>query len=108
MAKRVFAGADMYLMPSRFEPCGLSQMMAMRYGTVPIVHETGGLKDSVRLYSDFDGQGDGFGFQEYHAKYLYLAVLEAVRLYLGDEETFRVMRRRCMEKDLSWRKSAEK
>ena len=68
----------------------------------------GGLKDSVRLYSDFDGQGDGFGFQEYHAKYLYLAVLEAVKLYLGDEKTFALMRRRCMEKDLSWAKSAAK
>ena len=108
MARKVFAGADMYLMPSRFEPCGLSQMMAMRYGTVPIIHETGGLKDSVRLYSDFDGQGDGFGFQEYHAKYLYLAVLEAVKLYLGDEKTFAMIRKRCMEKDLSWAKSAAK
>ena len=108
MAKKVFAGSDMYLMPSRFEPCGLSQMMAMRYGTVPIVHETGGLKDSVRLYSDFDGQGEGFGFQEYSAKYLYLAVVEAVKLYLGAEDTFSLLRKRCMEKDLSWDLSAQK
>ncbi|MBO4915728.1 MAG: glycogen synthase, partial [Oscillospiraceae bacterium] len=64
-AAELFAGADMYLMPSRFEPCGLSQMMAMRYGTVPIVHETGGLKDSVRPYSEFDGIGDGFSFASY-------------------------------------------
>lgn len=84
-ASAVFAGADMYLMPSRFEPCGLSQMMAMRYGTVPIVHETGGLKDSVRAYKDFDGIGDGFAFSYYQAKDLYLAISEAVKLYFGDE-----------------------
>ena len=106
MASRIFAGADMYLMPSRFEPCGLSQMMAMRYGTVPIVHETGGLKDSVRPYSDFDGIGDGFSFSNYTGKDLYLAILEAVKLYFGDEEMFAKLRRRCMTKDFSWTKSA--
>ena len=106
MASMVFAGADMYLMPSRFEPCGLSQMMAMRYGTVPIVHETGGLKDSVRAYKEFDGVGDGFAFSDYNAKDLYLAVLEAVRLYFGDEAMFDKLRRRCMTKDFSWNKSA--
>lgn len=106
MASRIFAGSDMYLMPSRFEPCGLSQMMAMRYGTVPIVHETGGLKDSVRPYSDFDGIGDGFSFSNYTGKDLYLAILEAVKLYFGDEEMFAKLRRRCMTKDFSWTKSA--
>ena len=106
MASEIFAGADLYLMPSRFEPCGLSQMMAMRYGTVPIVRETGGLKDSVRPYSDFDGIGDGFSFREYTADSLYLAVLEAVRLYFCDEPTFREIRRRCMNKNFSWDKSA--
>ena len=78
MAAKVFAGADIYLMPSEFEPCGLSQMMAMRYGTVPIVHETGGLKDTVRPYSDFDGIGDGFSFNEYSAKALMLAIDAAI------------------------------
>lgn len=107
VASEIFAGADMYLMPSRFEPCGLSQMMAMRYGTVPIVHETGGLKDSVRPYSDFDGVGDGFSFSNYEAKDLYLAILEAVKLYFCNEETFKTLRRRCMTKDFSWKKSAE-
>ncbi len=106
MASAVFAGADMYLMPSRFEPCGLSQMMAMRYGTVPIVHETGGLKDSVRAYKAFDGIGDGFAFSDYQAKDLYLAIEEAVKLYFGDEATFNTLRRRCMTKDFSWEKSA--
>ena len=107
MAAQIFAGADMYLMPSRFEPCGLSQMMAMRYGTVPIVHETGGLKDSIRPYRDFDGIGDGFSFQEYTGKALYLAILEAVRLYFGDMKTWKILRKRDMEKDFSWAKSAD-
>ena len=107
MASAIFAGADMYLMPSRFEPCGLSQMMAMRYGTVPIVHETGGLKDSVRAYKDFDGVGDGFAFSDYQAKDLYLAISEAVKLYFADEAMFAKLRRRCMTKDFSWEKSAQ-
>ena len=106
MASEIFAGADFYLMPSRFEPCGLSQMMAMRYGTVPIVHETGGLKDSVRPYSDFDGVGDGFSFSGYQGKALYLAILSALKVYFGDRKTFALLRRRCMEKDFSWAKSA--
>lgn len=107
LASEIFAGADMYLMPSRFEPCGLSQMMAMRYGTVPIVHETGGLKDSVRAYSDFDGVGDGFSFMNYDGKALYLAILQAVKVYFGGEGIFEELRRRCMKKDLSWDKSAQ-
>ena len=106
-ASEIFAGADLYLMPSRFEPCGLSQMMAMRYGTVPIVHETGGLKDSVRPYRDFDGIGDGFTFMEYKGKALYLAIQAAVKLYFGDEKTFKLLTDRCMKKDFSWKKSAE-
>lgn len=107
MASAIFAGADIYLMPSRFEPCGLSQMMAMRYGTVPLVHETGGLKDSVRAYKAFDGVGDGFAFSDYQAKDLYLAILEAVKVYFGDDDVFGKLRRRCMTKDFSWDKSAQ-
>jgi len=107
MASIIFAGADMYLMPSRFEPCGLSQMMAMRYGTVPIVHATGGLKDSVRPYKDFDGIGDGFAFYDYHAKDLLLAIQEAVTLYFANEKQFNKLRERDMKKDFTWRKSAQ-
>ena len=107
VAAEIFAGADFYLMPSRFEPCGLSQMMAMRYGTVPIVRETGGLRDSVRPYSSFDGIGEGFAFSEYASKDLYLAVLQAVKVYLGDPETFHTLVLRCMNKDFSWERSAE-
>ncbi len=107
-AAQVFAGADFYLMPSRFEPCGLSQMMAMRYGTVPIVHETGGLKDSVRQYRSFDGLGDGFSFSPYQARELQLAINQALKVYFANRETFDVIRRRCMEKDFSWAKSAQR
>ena len=107
MAARVFAGADLYLMPSEFEPCGLSQMMAMRYGTVPVVHETGGLKDTVRPYSDFDGIGDGFSFSEYNAKSLMLAIDEAIKIYFAERKTFKKLRERCMKKDFSWDKSAQ-
>lgn len=107
MAAKVFAGADFYLMPSSFEPCGLSQMMAMRYGTVPIVHETGGLKDTVRPYSDFDGIGDGFSFADYNSKALLLAIEEAIKIYFADHKTFEIIRDRCMRKDFSWDKSAQ-
>ena len=107
MASEIFAGADMYLMPSRFEPCGLSQMMAMRMGTVPIVHETGGLKDSVRPYSSFDGIGDGFSFVSYQPKALYLAIQAAVKIYFGDRDTFKLLQQRGMTKDFSWTRSAE-
>ena len=106
MAAKVFAGSDFYLMPSRFEPCGLSQMMAMRYGVVPIVHATGGLKDSVRAYSEFDGIGDGFSFSKYSSKALYLACLQAIKLYFADRKSYRVIRDRCFKKDFSWKKSA--
>lgn len=106
MAAKIFAGSDFYLMPSRFEPCGLSQMMAMRYGTIPIVHEIGGLKDSVRPYSDFDGIGDGFSFGHYTPKDLYLAIVQALRVYFADKEMFAILRKRCMTKDFSWTKSA--
>ena len=106
MAAKIFAGADFYLMPSAFEPCGLSQMMAMRYGTVPIVHETGGLKDTVRPYSDFDGIGDGFSFIEYNPKSLMLAIDSALRVYFAEHEIFEEIKDRCMRKDFSWKKSA--
>ncbi|MBR0137156.1 MAG: glycogen/starch synthase [Erysipelotrichaceae bacterium] len=107
MAAKVFAGADFYLMPSAFEPCGLSQMMAMRYGTVPIVHETGGLKDTVRPYSDFDGIGDGFSFTSYNSKALLLAIEAAIKVYFAEHDVFEVIKDRCMKKDFSWDKSAQ-
>ncbi|MBR0386054.1 MAG: SCP2 sterol-binding domain-containing protein [Erysipelotrichaceae bacterium] len=106
MAAKIFAGADLYLMPSEFEPCGLSQMMAMRYGTVPVVHETGGLKDTVRPYSDFDGIGDGFSFSEYSVKAFMLAIDAAIRVYFAERQVFEEIKDRCMKKDFSWDRSA--
>lgn len=106
VSEEVFAGIDMYLMPSAFEPCGLSQMMAMRFGAIPIVHETGGLKDSIRPYSDFDGIGDGFSFSGYTSKNLLITINEAVKVYFAKEHVFETLRDRAMRKDFSWEKSA--
>ena len=97
----------MYLMPSRFEPCGLSQMMAMRYGTVPIVHETGGLKDTVQPYNAFTNEGNGFTFDRYEADLLLDAVRRAKALYLKDRARWDEMVLRDMAKDVSWEKSAK-
>lgn len=108
LARRVYAGSDMFLMPSAFEPCGLSQMIALRYGCVPIVRETGGLVDSVRPYNRFTDEGDGFSFRNYSATELYNACADAVSVYRGDNEAWRRIVKRGMEKDLGWEESAKK
>lgn len=108
LARRVYAGADMFLMPSAFEPCGLSQMIALRYGCVPIVRETGGLVDSVRPYNRFTDEGDGFSFRNYSANELYNACADAVSVYRGDNEAWKRIIKRGMEKDLGWTESAKK
>ena len=79
----------------------------MRYGTVPIVHETGGLKDTVRAYSDFDGIGDGFSFAQYSSKAMMLAVDAAIKVYFAEHDVFETIKDRCMRKDFSWDKSAQ-
>ena len=102
LAARIYAGGDIYLMPSKSEPCGLSQMNAMRYGTVPVVHATGGLKDTVPPV-DENGQGGlGFTFQSYNADDFYGAVKWALNLYNGNREAFRALQKREMETDFSW------
>ena len=98
-ARRLYAAADFLLMPSRYEPCGFEQMIAQRYGTVPIVHATGGLVDTVR-----DGE-TGFMFEEASPQALYGAVQRALAAYAA--EGFDLMRKRCMELDWSWRSSAQ-
>lgn len=106
LEKRIYAGSDIFLMPSRFEPCGLNQMMAMRYGSVPVVHAVGGLADSVRDFSPETGEGAGFSFTEYDAMALYAAVIRATETY-RHHEVWRGLVRRCMAADFSWQRSAQ-
>ena len=108
LAARIYAGGDVYLMPSKSEPCGLSQMNAMRYGTVPVVHATGGLKDTVPGVDEKGQGGLGFTFQSYNADDFHGAVSRCLDLYDGQRETFRELQRRDMEQDFSWDKPARK
>ena len=105
LARRIYAGSDMFLMPSLSEPCGLSQMIAMRYGTIPIVRRTGGLRDSVS--DSLGGKGVGFVFSEYSADDLYKACARAYEGY-GDREGWRILTKRAMKQDDSWSRSAER
>jgi starch synthase len=103
--QRLFAGCDIFLMPSRFEPCGLNQMIAMRYGCVPVVHRIGGLADSVADYCPETGLGNGFSFVEYDPMALYTALVRAVEAY-RHREIWSQLVRRCMAADFSWNRSA--
>ncbi len=107
LAHRIYAGADMFLMPSQFEPCGLSQMMSMRYGTVPIVRETGGLRDTVLAYNEYTGEGTGFTFFNYNAHDMLYTIRRAVKYYREDKALWRTLMKRGMEKDFSWTHSAK-
>ena len=102
LAARIYAGGDIYLMPSKSEPCGLSQMNAMRYGTVPVVHATGGLKDTVPPCDENGEGGLGFTFQSYNADDFYAAVKRCLNLYNKEPEAFRALQKRGMETDFSW------
>ena len=108
LAARVYAAGDIYLMPSKSEPCGLSQMNAMRYGTVPVVHATGGLKDTVPPCDEAGHTGLGFTFQSHNADDFYGAVKRCLNLYENDRAGFEVLRKRDMEQDFGWDKPAEK
>ncbi len=107
LAHLITAGADLFLMPSRYEPCGLNQMYSLNYGTVPIVRKTGGLADTVRDYHEFYQQGNGFSFQEYTPLALYLTVRRALDVY-RDRKTWREIMKRGMKADFSWRASAKR
>ena len=108
LADRIYAGGDIYLMPSKSEPCGLSQMNAMRYGTVPVVHATGGLKDTVPPCDENGEGGLGFTFQSYNADDFYAAVKRALDLYNDNNEAFRALQKKEMEMDFSWNVPAGK
>lgn len=104
---RLYAGADILLMPSQFEPCGLSQMIAMRYGTLPVVRETGGLRDSVIPYNQYTGEGTGFSFANYNAHEMRDAVMRAVTLYREEPEQWQALMGNAMAQDFSWARSAK-
>ncbi len=106
LAHKIYAGSDALLVPSLFEPCGLTQLIAMRYGTVPIVRETGGLKDTVAPYNAEENSGNGFTFDYYEAGLLLKAIQSAKELYFEDRGRWDEMVRRDMDKDVSWEKSA--
>ena len=105
-AHRIYAGSDAILVPSLFEPCGLTQLIGMRYGTVPIVRETGGLKDTVQPYNEYTDEGNGFTFDRYEAGLLLDAINRAKTLYFTQRDRWDGMVRRDMEKDVSWESSA--
>ena len=108
LASRVYAGSDLYLMPSKSEPCGLSQLIAMHYGTVPIVNATGGLKDTVPPYDHTTGEGRGYTFQSYNGDDFLGAIDRALEDWYGDREAWERLARRDMETDFSWRLPAQK
>ena len=107
LAMQIYAGADLLLMPSRSEPCGLAQMIAMRYGTVPIVRETGGLKDTVHPYEAWRGVGNGFTFSDYNSGDMLYVIRQAVDLYYNNPTAFKNLRKTGMGEDFSWTRSAQ-
>lgn len=108
LSQRMYAAADMFLMPSKFEPCGLSQIIAMRYGTLPIVRETGGLKDTVIPYNEFTGEGTGFSFTNFNGDEMGDAVFRAARLFWDNREAWNQLVTQTMSQDFSWTRSADK
>ena len=108
LSNRIYAGCDMFLMPSLFEPCGLSQLMSLRYGTLPIVRETGGLKDTVAPYNEYENTGTGFSFCNYNAHEMMGTVRYAEHVYYDKKRDWNKMVERAMSVDFSWKTSAKK
>ena len=106
LSHRMYAGGDILLMPSEFEPCGLSQMIAMRYGTLPVVRETGGLKDSVEPYNQFTGEGTGFSFANMNADEMADCLLTACWIYRDNKDAWRELQKHGMTTDFSWDRAA--
>ncbi len=107
LSKRFYAGADCFMMPSIFEPCGLAQMMAMRYGTLPLVRKTGGLKDTVKGYWDYGDEATGFSFNDPDANGLMVTIDQAITIWYDEPKTWRKLQQNAMATDMSWTKSAE-
>ena len=108
LANRIYAGADMFLMPSKFEPCGLAQMIALRYGNIPIVRETGGLKDPVHAFVDYAGTGNGFSFASYNAHDMLHVIREACGVFRYNKSAWKKLMVQGMESDFSWDSSADR
>jgi starch synthase len=106
LAQRIYAGSDIFLMPSLFEPCGLSQLFSLRYGTIPIVRETGGLNDTIKAYDERTGEGNGFSFANYNAHDMLYTIRRAVDFY-KKKDVWRKLIQRCMDQDFSWDTSAK-
>ena len=107
MSHMIYAACDAFLMPSLFEPCGLSQLMSLRYGTVPIVRETGGLKDTVEAYNEYEKTGTGFSFCNYNAHEMMHTVRYAEQIYYDKKRDWNKIAERAMQKDFSWKNSAK-
>lgn len=107
LAHRIYAASDLFLMPSLFEPCGISQLISMRYGTLPLVRETGGLKDTVTPYNEFDKTGNGFSFANYNSDEMVQVMYNAIDVYYNRPEDWKILVRNAMNTDVSWEKSAE-
>ena len=108
LAHQIYAGCDMFLMPSQFEPCGLSQLIALRYGTVPIVRETGGLRDTVLSYNEYTGEGNGFSFFNYNAHDMLNTIRRAISFYHEHKDVWYLLQQRGMNGDYSWTNSAQR
>ena len=108
MSHKIYASCDAFLMPSLFEPCGLSQLMSLRYGTLPIVRETGGLKDTVIPYNEYDGTGTGFSFTNYNAHEMFYTIKYAMSVYYDKRREWNKIIDRAMAVDFSWKASAAK
>jgi starch synthase len=108
LAHRIYAGGDILLMPSKFEPCGITQMIAMKYGTIPVVRETGGLRDTVVPHNKFTGEGTGFSFANYNAHELLFTIREAAGIYASDRAAWHGIQKNACAADFSWRASAKR
>ena len=107
LAQRIYAASDAFLMPSAFEPCGLSQMISMRYGTLPIVHETGGLRDTVQPYNQYTGEGTGFTFSRFDRDDMLPAIYNAMHIYYNDKVAWYKMVDNAMAEDFTWHDPAQ-
>lgn len=107
LSRKIYAGSDMFLMPSKFEPCGLSQMISMRYGTIPLVRETGGLKDTVHFFDPQTGKGNGFSFATYNAHDMLFTTQKAVQLYYDERKNWQVLFDNAIKTNFDWKNSAD-